>query len=263
LSFACKSPEIRNCHKARHAAGQGTAYQDRENSLVSGISVFIPNPIRYTTATIARNAMMDSPEKPQIYLITPEVFEIESFSHTLARVLDNIEIACLRLSLSGVDEDAILRAADAMREIAHTRDIALVIDDHVVLAQRLGLDGVHLTDAAKSVRAARKLLGTDAIVGSFCGNSRHDGLTAGEAGADYVSFGPVGATALGDGSVAEPDLFQWWSEMIEVPVVAEGALTSDLVRILTPSTDFFGIGNEIWRTDDPVAALADLIDAMN
>jgi thiamine-phosphate pyrophosphorylase len=34
------------------------------------------------------------------------------------------------------------------------------------------------------------------------------------------------------------------------------------VRTLAPITDFFGIGEEIWRTDDPVAALKDLTTAM-
>ena len=37
---------------------------------------------------------------------------------------------------------------------------------------------------------------SDAIVGAFCGTSRHDGMTAGEMGADYVSFGPVAAVSL-------------------------------------------------------------------
>lgn len=206
---------------------------------------------------------MDSPDKPQIYLTTPSAFQADAFAETLAQVMDSTEIACVRLALSGRDEVRISRAADTLREITHARDVALVIDDHVVLAERLGLDGVHLTDAAKSVRAARKALGPDAIVGSFCGASRHDGLTAGEAGADYVSFGPVGATVLGDGSVAEPDLFQWWSEVIEVPVVAEGGLTADLLRSLAPITDFFGIGDEIWDADDPAAALATLLQAID
>ena len=87
---------------------------------------------------------------------------------------------------------------------------------------------MHLSDGARQVRAVRKALGADAIVGAFAHASRHDGLTAGEIGADYVSFGPVGATGLGDGSTAPLDLFEWWSEMIEVPVVAEGGLTPDL-----------------------------------
>ena len=205
---------------------------------------------------------MDMPEQPQIYLITPPEIELSSFSKQLAEVLDAHDIACIRLALATRDEDRLSRAGDALREVAHARDVAIVISDHVILAERLGLDGVHLSDAARSVRQARKALGADAIVGSFCGASRHDGMTAGEAGADYVSFGPVQAGTLGDGSFAEADLFQWWSEMIEVPVVAEGALDESTVRALSPHTDFFGIGEEIWSTDDPVASLGALIGAM-
>ncbi|MEX0278799.1 MAG: thiamine phosphate synthase [Ruegeria sp.] len=205
---------------------------------------------------------MDTPEQPQIYLITPPTVSLSSFPDQLARVLDGAEIACIRLALAGNDEDTISRAADVCREVAHARDVALVIANHVLLSQRLGLDGVHLDDAARSVRAARKELGPDAIVGSFCGASSHDGMTAGEAGADYVAFGPVGNASLGDGSRAEQDLFQWWSEMIEVPVVAEGALTPDLIGTLAPFTDFFGIGEEIWSQDDPLSTLKTMMDAM-
>lgn len=202
---------------------------------------------------------MDTPEQPQIYLITPSEFELSAFPDLLGRVLDAHEIACIRLDLATRDEDRISRAADACRQVAHARDVALVITDHVVLAERLGLDGVHLSDGARPVRAARKSLGPDAIVGSFCGTSRHDGMTAGEAGADYISFGPVGQSALGDGRVADPELFQWWTEMIELPVVAEGALDISLVETLATSTDFFGIGEEIWRDEDPAGELGRLL----
>lgn len=198
---------------------------------------------------------MDAPEHPQIYLITPPSFDPDAFPALLAGVLDAAPVACIRLDLASRDERDVTRAADAVREVAHDRDIALVLTDHVLLAQRLGLDGVHLSDAARSIRSARKTLGPDAIVGSFCGTSRHDGLTAGEAGTDYVSFGPVGSTGLGDGDQAGQDLFSWWSEMIEVPVVAEGGLDEDLIARLSPFTDFFGIGDEIWRMDDPAATL--------
>ncbi|MDE4190074.1 thiamine phosphate synthase [Phaeobacter gallaeciensis] len=204
----------------------------------------------------------DTVEKPQIYLISPPSFELGRFPDQLAKVLDSTEIACVRLDLASRDEDTLSRAGDALREVCLARDVAIVISDHQILAERLGLDGVHLTDASKSVRSARKALGADAIVGSFCGASRHDGLTAGEAGADYISFGPVGTSGLGDGAVAEQELFQWWSEVVEVPVVAEGGLTEELVGSLSPYTDFFGIGEEIWRSEDPVAALQTFIKAM-
>ena len=173
-----------------------------------------------------------------------------------------VGLSCLRLSLATRDEDKIARAADALREVTHARDIAIVIDTHMLLVERLGLDGVHLTDGSRSVRKMRKDLGEDAIIGAFCGTSRHDGMTAGELGADYISFGPVGLTPLGNGEQAEHELFQWWSEMIEVPVVAEGALNEDLIRALTPHTDFFGIGDEIWGQDDAAAMLTALHKAM-
>ena len=195
---------------------------------------------------------------PQIYLVTPTAFAPEDFTPVLARLLDGAEIACLRLALADPDADAVARAADTCREIAHARDVPLVIEKHSGLVERLGLDGVHLSDAARSVRAARKALGADAIIGASCGTSRHDGMAAGEAGADYIAFSPVGDMGLGDAARAGRDLFAWWSEMIELPVVAEGGLTRDLVEGFAPVTDFFAIGPEIWRAEDPLAALMDL-----
>jgi thiamine-phosphate pyrophosphorylase len=198
---------------------------------------------------------MSEPQGPQIYLITPQVLDWDTFPGALALVLDAAPVACLRLSLATRDEDTLMRAGDSLREIAHQRDIPLVIDNHLVLVERLGLDGVHLTDAHASIRAARKALGADAIIGSFCGTSRHDGLTAAEAGADYVSFGPVSGS-LGDGQLAEFDLFSWWSEVIEVPIVAEGGLTEALIDQLAPVADFLALGEEVWSSSDPAAHLA-------
>ncbi|GAB1480521.1 thiamine phosphate synthase [Paracoccaceae bacterium] len=202
---------------------------------------------------------MSDAERPQITLITPPAFDLEVFPDRLAAVLDSTEIACLRLSLASRDEDELLRAADACRLIAHERDVAIVIEDHLLLVERLGLDGVHLSDGARSVRKARKDLGADAIVGAYCGVTRHEGMSAGEAGADYAAFGPLGETALGKGERVDFDLFEWWSQVIEVPCIAEGALTEALIEKFGPVTDFFGIGAEIWGADDPAAALKALI----
>ncbi len=206
--------------------------------------------------------MSDAQDTPQIYLITPTEFDLSTFPDQMAACLDSTEVACVRLALATQDEGRIAKAADALRELTHARDVALVIDTHILMVERLGLDGVHLTDAARSVKKVRKDLGDDAIVGSYCGNSRHDGMTAGELGADYVSFGPVGASTLGDGRQAELELFEWWSLMIEVPVVAEGMLNADLIRSLTPHTDFFGISDEIWQSENPASTLAELRRAM-
>jgi thiamine-phosphate pyrophosphorylase len=205
---------------------------------------------------------MAAEDRPQITLITPAVLDLDSFPDRLAAVLDAVEVACLRLSLASRDTDTLGRAADACRLVAHARDVAVVIDNHLMLAERHGLDGVHLTDGARQVRKARKDLGADAIVGAYCGHSRHDGISAGEAGADYVAFGPIGGEGLGDGSLAGFELFDWWSEMIEVPVIAEGGVTKDLIARFGPVTDFFAIGEEIWAAEDAAQSLKRLVSCL-
>lgn len=212
------------------------------------------------------NALPDTPitdramtdDAPQLYLVTPPHLELETFPDMLARVLDAAPVACLRLDLATRDEDTLIRSADMLRAVTEPRDIAVVLRDHVELAQRAGLDGVHLPDGSKSVRWARKILGGDAVVGAFCGTSRHDGMNAGEGGADYVAFGPLGGAAPADGALAELELFEWWSEIVEVPVIAEGSLDEECIASLSDTTDFISLGEEIWAAQDPAARLVQL-----
>lgn len=205
---------------------------------------------------------MSQEQAPQVYLISPPSFDPQAFSALLDQILEQTDIACVRLAIGAHSEDQIIRMCDPVREVAHRHDVPLVLDDHYMLAERLGLDGVHLDDGAKTVAAARKALGEDAIVGAYCGTSRHDGMSAGERGADYVAFGPVGPSNLGDGSQVDRELFEWWSAMIELPIVAQGALSPEGIAAFSPITDFFAIGPEIWDHDDPAAELARLCAAI-
>lgn len=200
--------------------------------------------------------MADDAPGAQLYLVTPPILTLEPFGDTLAGLLDTVEVACVRLALASTDEDELMRAADALRMVCHARDVPLVVAEHYRLAARLGLDGVHLADGPRRVRAAREALGANAIVGAFARTSRHDGMTAAEIGADYVSFGPIAASALGDGSVAPLELFAWWSEMIETPVVAEGGLALERAEEIARVADFLALGEEIWSAPEgPLAAL--------
>jgi thiamine-phosphate pyrophosphorylase len=194
----------------------------------------------------------------RIYLVAPPGPDA-GFAEVLARLLDGGAVACVRLAAGG-SENAIARDAALLLPACRARDVPLVLTDHFRLVGRLGLDGVHLSDGARQVKAARKELGAAAIVGAHARASRHDGMTAAELGADYVAFGPVTATGLGDGRVAEPDLFAWWSEMIEVPVVAEGGMTPAVAGGLAGTADFVALGDELWSAPEgPEAALTAVV----
>ena len=200
---------------------------------------------------------MPSDARPGLYLIAPPTLDAAA-QDALGAVLDAHPADCLRLDLITQDTAALAREAGAARDLAASRAVPVVIADHADLVEPLGLDGLHLSDP-RGLRALRARWGDGPILGASCGASRHDGMNAGEAGADYVAFGPAGGS--GTGLRAAPDLFAWWAEMIELPVVAEGALDEAAIAALAPHVDFLAIGPEIWGADDPAAQLAALMRA--
>ena len=85
-------------------------------------------------------------------------------------------------------------------------------------------------------------------------------MTAGEIGADYVAFGPVGDRPRRRRSPRSTSS-HWWSEAIEVPVVAEGGVTPEVAATLAPCVDFVALGEEACGPPrrGPKAALRDVL----
>jgi thiamine-phosphate pyrophosphorylase len=196
--------------------------------------------------------------------VTPREFEPEPFAALVNRALAAHPVACLRLDLGAAPEDEWRVAASHLLAVAHAHDVALVIAEHHRLVATLGLDGVHLGASRVPVREVRETLGPDRIVGASAGTSRHIGITLANAGADYVALGPVGETgALGDGSRADDALFQWWAEVIETPVVAEGSVTPADAARLAPFADFVVPDPSVWTAPEGIeAALAPYAEAL-
>ena len=194
----------------------------------------------------------------RLYLVTPREFKPEPFAALAGRALAAHGVACLRLDLGAAPEQQWRVAANHLLPVAHGHDVALVIAEHHRMVVPLGLDGVHLGASRVPVREVRKALGPDRIVGAHAGVSRHIAMTLADAGADYVALGPVGETGgLGDGSQAEDALFQWWAEVIETPVVAEGGVNPSDAARLAPYADFVVPDPGVWTAPEGIeAALA-------
>ena len=200
----------------------------------------------------------------RLYLVTPQVFEPGSFAVIVERALKANPVACLRLDLGQAPEEQWRSAANHLLPVAHAHDVALVIAEHHRLVQPLGLDGVHLGSSRTPIREVRKKLGPDRIIGAFGGATRHLAMTLAEAGVDYVALGPVSDRgALGDGTRAPDELFQWWSEMIETPCVAEGGVFPADAARLSPFADFVVPDRSIWTDPGSIeAALAPFAKAL-
>ena len=67
----------------------------------------------------------------------------------------------------------------------------------------------------KAVKEAIAVLKPQMIVGAGDIHSRDDAMLKGEAGVDYILFGPL------SGSISDPEreMAQWWAETMEIPSV--------------------------------------------
>ena len=191
----------------------------------------------------------------RLYLISPPGLPTD-FPTLLERACAAGDIAALRLHLPAADAAAIAQAVAAIRPVTLRFAVALILAGDAALARQLGCDGVHLDGPAQDVAAARRAVGDDLQLGVSCGFSRDAAMQAGEDGADYVTFGPYVTPEDDTG------LLSWWAELMELPVVAEGANDVQAAAVLARAgADFVALGGDIWA--DPalhVRAFAALLE---
>jgi thiamine-phosphate pyrophosphorylase len=179
----------------------------------------------------------------RLYLVTPPALEPASFKDTLAAALDAGDVASLQLRLKEVDDDAILRAGEALMPVAHAHDVAFIVNDRADLARDLG---------------------DDAIVGVTCHDSRHLAMEAAEKGADYVAFGAFFPTGTKEPKTkADPELLRWWQEFMVVPCVAIGGITVENARTLVEAgADFLAVVAGVWDHPQGPAAAVEAFNAI-
>jgi thiamine-phosphate pyrophosphorylase len=200
----------------------------------------------------------------RLYLVTPPALEPASFKDTLAAALDAGDVASLQLRLKEVDDDAILRAGEALMPVAHAHDVAFIVNDRADLARDLGADGVHIGQDDLPYEAARLAVGDDAIVGVTCHDSRHLAMEAAEKGADYVAFGAFFPTGTKEPKTkADPELLRWWQEFMVVPCVAIGGITVENARTLVEAgADFLAVVAGVWDHPQGPAAAVEAFNAI-
>ncbi|AFX99620.1 thiamine-phosphate pyrophosphorylase [Candidatus Endolissoclinum faulkneri L2] len=185
----------------------------------------------------------------EIYLITPQQIPIlKRFCDELSAVLDTGLVACLQLRLKNVKDDLLIRVAETILPVCHSRGVPLLLNDRPDLAVRVGCDGCHVGQNDISYEDARMIMGPKAQIGVTCNNSRHLAMKAGEAGADYVAFGAFfPSDSKYDVPIASIDILTWWAELMTIPCVAIGGITEHNCKLLVRAgSDFLAVINAVW-----------------
>jgi thiamine-phosphate pyrophosphorylase len=192
--------------------------------------------------------------KPRLYLVTPPVEDATAFAVTLAAALDAGDVAAVLLRFADADERTQINRAKELAAVTQDKGVALLLDGHVELVARAGVDGAHVTGLAEFTEACATLK-PDWIAGAGGLDTRHDAMSAAEAGADYVMFGEPDEAGARPSFEAVEDRIAWWAEVFEAPCVGFAADAGEVAPLVKAGADFIALGDWVWRDPQTVVAV--------
>ena len=203
-------------------------------------------------------------------LDTTMYFITDSTNYSEEEFLLRVEEACkggvtlLQLREKERTTREYLSLAQKVHEITMRYDIPLIIDDRVDVALAVNAEGVHVGQSDMPVAIARKLMGTDKIVGATA-KTVPQALEAYEQGADYLGVGAIYPTTTKVKTVlTSVDTLKEIVKAVPIKVNAIGGLNKDNIHVLKGSgIDGICAVSAIMKANDPCIAAKELREAFN
>jgi thiamine-phosphate pyrophosphorylase len=190
----------------------------------------------------------------QIFLIAPPDTDAPTCLRRFDEAIAASPVAALLLPRGARGEGSYKALVKAITPRAQAAGVAVLIEGDPGLVRTLGADGLHVEGSINEVKAATQALKPDYIVGAGRIASRHDAMSKGELGPDYVFFGPLS----GPRDPEQREMARWWSQIMEVPsVLSDPAATADTAT--AEGSDFIGLGESLWSAPEGVTARLEAI----
>ncbi len=197
----------------------------------------------------------------QIYLISPPSFDLKTFSPRLESVLKTGLVPVFQLRLKDYPKNEIVKIAREIKKICQQNNCLFILNDSYEIAVEVEVGGVHLGEGDGLISDARKKSPTNFIIGASCYDSRHLAMEAAEQGADYIAFGAFFPTTTKiTRAKAEPEILEWASEILNLPIVAIGGISDKNASGLVKSgADFLAVISYVWNhAENEVVAIKNL-----
>jgi thiamine-phosphate pyrophosphorylase len=189
---------------------------------------------------------------PRLILFSP-LLAAEPATILIETACAAADIASVILRTNGMDESEILIRAKLLSPTVQKSGAALLLEDRADLVAKASADGAHLSDFPAQVAMVASLK-PKFVAGASGLVSRHDAMTAGETGADYVMFGEPHR-----GERQKPefilDRVAWWAEIFQIPVVAFAATLDEIPALVRADADFIALDEAVWKSDAPIETL--------
>ena len=188
----------------------------------------------------------------KLYIISPANININEYASSLEEVLETGLVACFQLRLKNLNDQELINISKVLKPICNKFDVPFILNDRLDLVNKIGADGVHLGEDDSSILDARKLLGSKAIIGASCYNSKHLAMQAAEQGANYVAFGAFFETKTKKAKTkAVMSLIEDWVLISDIPCVAIGGIDSkNCHELIKAGVDFIAVVGAIWNNID-------------
>lgn len=169
----------------------------------------------------------------------------------LARTMLEAGARVMQLRLKDACGRDFLKAAREIAALCQKSGAMLLVNDRIDIAMLSGAAGVHLGQTDIPLRAARKLLGNERIIGISTA-SVEQARTAQAGGADYIGFGPMypgGAKQIVTGRGLA--MLREVRAAVGIPIVAIGGITEDRVtELLAAGADAVAIISDVVYAPD-------------
>jgi thiamine-phosphate pyrophosphorylase len=191
-----------------------------------------------------RSAKEHGRSTARLYLVTPPI-DAPALAGQLAAALDTADVAAVLARRPADGEATLVDRVHAIAPAIQDRGVALLIDGDPASVVQAGADGAHLSGLA-ALDAALPILKPGFIAGCGGLSSRHDAMTAGERGADYVMFGEPDRDGRRAAFEVIVDRVAWWAELFEVPCVGWAMSLDEVAALAAAGADFVALGDLVW-----------------
>jgi len=192
---------------------------------------------------------------PSLYFITDSTnYTEEEFLRRVERALQG-GVTLLQLREKNKSAREYMELAEKVHAITKRYAVPLIIDDRVDVALAIDAEGVHVGASDLPVAAARKLMGSDKIVGATA-KTVPWAREAYEQGADYLGVGAIYPTTTKVKTVlTSTDTLRDICHAVPIPANAIGGLNRDNIDVLA-GIPIAGICvvSAIMKAEDPRAA---------
>jgi thiamine-phosphate pyrophosphorylase len=165
----------------------------------------------------------------------------------------------LRIKNHDVQEHQHLALARRLRSLTKGSGTLFIVNDWPEIAIQSDADGLHIGQDDLSATDARKLIGTDKLLGLSTHNLEQV-KKANEAPVDYIGFGPLYVTTskLRPDPVVGPEALEDAYRSSCHPIVAIGGLTLERIQRLGPYSHNVAVIGAVSEAADPLSLMCSI-----